>query len=191
MGNSHRCWDLYEAARRRLYTWVMRRRFAAWGEQSLLEPSARLRSPHLVEVGRDVYLCENLWLNAHDDGAQGTPTLRIGDGCYIGRSGQINAWREVVIESHVLIADRVFISDADHVFEDTNRPIRVQGARFKGAVRLEQGCWLGVGVVVLPGVTIGKNAIVGANSVVTKSVPAYAIVAGVPAKIIRFQQGEA
>ena len=84
-----------------------------------------------------------------------------------------------------MIADRVFIGDADHSYMDPEAPIRRQGDSFQGAVRLEDGCWIGIGAVILPGVTIGNNAVVGANAVVTKSVPARAIVVGVPAKIIR------
>ena len=61
----------------------------------------------------------------------------------------------------------------------------MQGDYFKGAVRLRQGCWLGIGVVILPGVTIGRNSVVVANSVVTRDVPDYAVVAGNPAKIIK------
>ena len=70
-----------------------------------------------------MHICSNAWLNVKDDKGEGKPTLTIGDGTYIGRSVQINAWQNVVIEDHVLIADRVYISDADHIFEKSTKPI--------------------------------------------------------------------
>jgi acetyltransferase-like isoleucine patch superfamily enzyme len=123
-------------------------------------------------------------VNAKDDRGDGAPTLRIGDGTYIGRFAQINAWRNVDIGDHVLRADRVFISDADHNYLDTNAPIRLQGDSFRGAVTLREGCWIGIGAVILPGVTIGRNSVVAANAVVTKDVPDGVVVGGIPAKII-------
>ena len=167
------------------YTVLMRRRFAVWGTDSRIELSAKLISPHLVHIGNNVRISEHAWFNAKDDRNDGMPTLKIGDGTYIGRFVHINAWQQVIIEKNVLLADRVFISDADHNYLNTEIPVIKQGDSFKGAVRLKEGCWLGIGVVILPGVTIGRNAVVAANSVVTKSVPDYAIVGGIPAKIIK------
>lgn len=177
-------WTFIERLTRFFYTVLMRRRFASWGVKSRLEPSAKLIHPGLVCVGDRVNICEHSWLNACDDQDNGRPTLTIGDGTYIGRFAHINAWRSVIIEKNVLIADRVFISDCEHMHTDTQRPIIQQGDVFKGEVRLKEGCWLGIGVVILPGVTVGRNAIVGANSVVTKSIPDYAIAVGIPAKVI-------
>lgn len=85
-----------------------------------------------------------------------------------------------------MIADRVYISDADHNFKELDIPIIHQGDYFKGSIRLKEGCWIGIGAVILPGVTIGKNAIVGANSVIRKDVPDYAVVSGNPATIIKY-----
>lgn len=127
---------------------------------------------------------EHAWLNAKDDRRDGQPTLRIGDGSYIGHYCQINAWREVSIGKDVLIADRVFISDADHTYDDVNVPIKLQGDAFAGAVILTDGCWVGIGAVILPGVVIGRNAVIGANSVVTHDVPDFAVVGGSPARLL-------
>jgi len=120
-----------------------------------------------------------------DDRKDGMPTLRIGDGTYIGRFAHINAWRNVRIGRDVLIADRVFISDCEHAFADTTVPIRLQGDIFRGNVMLMDGCWIGVGAVILPGVTVGRNAVVAANSVVNRDVAELTVVGGVPAKFIR------
>ncbi len=178
-------WSYLDSFATRCYTELIRTRFAYWGEGARIEPSAKLVSPHLVQVGNKVHICEHAWLNAKDDRGDGRPTLTIGDGTYIGRFVHINAWQSVIIEPNVLLADRVFISDADHNYEDIEIPVRLQGDCFKGPVKLKEGCWLGIGVVILPGVTIGRNAVVAANSVVTKPVPDYAVVGGIPAKVIK------
>lgn len=169
----------------KVYTAIMQKRFAAFGVKSRIETSSKLINPKLVKVGNNVYICEHAWINSKDSQETGIPTLTIGDGTYIGRFSHINAWHKVIIEQNVLIADRVFISDADHNYTDTNTPIRFQGDCFKSPVLLKEGCWIGIGAVILPGVTIGKNSIVAANSVVTKSVPDYSVVAGNPAKILK------
>ena len=167
-----------------IHTFWNRGRFGHWGVRSRLGSPSKLVHPRLITVGNNVHLGAYSWLNASDDRKDGMPTLQIGDGTYIGRFSQINAWREVVIGRNVLIGDRVFISDADHCFRDTSLPIIHQGDAFVGPVYLEDGCWIGIGAVILPGVIIGKNSVVAANAVVTQNVPEFSIVAGAPAKII-------
>ena len=168
-----------------VHTLLVRHRFHSWGKKSRIEPSSKLMSPQLIAVGNRVHICEHAWLNAKDDRGTGQPTLRIGDGTYIGRMVQINAWRDVEIGPNILIGDRVLILDADHNYDLTNHPIIWQGAAFKGAVHLLEGCWVGAGAVILPGITIGRNAVVAANAVVTKDVADRAVVGGVPAKNIK------
>lgn len=168
-----------------VYTLAMRGSFAAWGRGSRLGRGAKLVEPRLISVGDGVVLGEFAWLNSKDERGDGMPTLRIGDNTSIGRQVQINAWRSVTIGRSVLIADRVFISDADHNYADPETPIALQGDAFCGAVALRDGCWIGIGAVILPGVTVGRNAVVAANAVVTHDVPDRAIVGGIPAKIIR------
>lgn len=170
---------------RRLHVSLIRGRFGAFGNGSIVEPPATLVRPDLVHLGAGVWVREHAWLNAKDDLGDGHPTLKIGDGTYIGRFCQINAWQHVTIGKNVLIADRVFISDADHNYEDVRTPVLLQGDRFKGSVILHDGCWLGIGVVVMPGVTVGRNAVVAANAVITSDVPDYAVAGGVPARILR------
>lgn len=159
--------------------------FASWGRGSRLLRGSKLVSPHLVCIGSGVVLGEFAWLNAKDDRGDGRPTLRIGDGTYLGRFAHINAWRDVTIGSNVLIADRVFISDADHRFTSPDIPIVLQGDAFIGPVQLMDGCWIGIGAVILPGVTVGCNAVVAANAVVTEDVPDRTVVGGIPARVIK------
>lgn len=170
--------------RARAGTWLISDSFGHWGSGSVLGRRARLVSPHLIHVGCNVHLGDHAWMNAKDDRGDGEPTLRIGDGTYIGRLAQINAWRDVNIGRNVMIADRVFITDADHKYTDPELPIKDQGDAFFGPVRLEDGCWIGIGAVILPGVTIGRNAVVSANAVVMQDVPPHSVAGGIPARVI-------
>jgi serine acetyltransferase len=183
-----RMWDFFRFIERALllaHTLIARPRFAAWGTRSRLGLGAVLDSPNLVMVGANVDIGRHAWLNAVDDLGDGMPTLRIGTGTHIGRFAHINAWRQVHIGENVLIADRVFISDCSHDFSDQAVPIWHQKDVFVGPVVLHDGCWIGIGAVIMPGVTIGRNAVVGANAVVTRDVPDFAVAAGVPAKLLR------
>jgi acetyltransferase-like isoleucine patch superfamily enzyme len=180
-----RIWRALQRTGLVLHTVLVRRRFAAWGARSRIDAPVRLESPHLVQVGARVRICEHAWLNACDDRGDGQPTLRVGDGTYIGRFAHINAWRNVSIGRDVLIADRVYISDCEHGFTDISQPVIAQGDVFRGDVVLKDGCWLGIGVVILPGVTIGRNAVVAANSVVNRDVDDFTVVGGAPARFIK------
>lgn len=166
-------------------TFIKRRFFYSWGYGSKLGLHIKLNASQHISVGNSVSIGDYCWLNAKDYYKNGKPVLFIDDGTYIGRFVQINAWNEVKIGKNVLIGDRVFISDADHCYQDRNTPIILQGDCYKGSVYLKDGCWLCIGAVILPGVTIGKNSVVAANSVVTKDVPDFTVVGGIPAKIIK------
>jgi len=167
------------------YTIVMRGSFSNWGKHSQLGRHAKIVGAEMIHVGSNVLLGEHIWLNAKDSQNDGKVTLYIEDGAYIGRFVQINAWHNVFIGRDVLISDRVYISDADHHCDDINEPISKQGDSFKGGVTLGDGCWVGIGAVILPNVTIGRNAVIAANSLVTENVPDFTVVGGIPAKIIK------
>lgn len=89
-----------------------------------------------------------------------------------------------------MIADRVYISDTNHIYEDIDVPIKQQGLRDGRRVEIGRGAWLGIGAVVCGNVRIGENSVVGANAVVTVDVPDRTVVAGNPATIVRQHDGE-
>lgn len=116
------------------------------------------------------------------------PNITIGDGCHIGEFSHITACREVRIGNHVLTGRMIYISDNNHgdcTREEMETPPAQRKLTIKGPVIIEDNVWIGERAVILSGVTIGRGAIIAANAVVTQNVPAYAIVGGVPAKIIR------
>jgi maltose O-acetyltransferase len=108
--------------------------------------------------------------------------VTFGGGCRINENVYIEA---ASIGNDVLIAPNVSILSRTHQFARTDIPMSLQGYREEKKVIIEDDVWLGRNVVVLPGVIIGKGAIVGAGSVVTKNVDPFAIVGGIPAKLIK------
>jgi acetyltransferase-like isoleucine patch superfamily enzyme len=110
--------------------------------------------------------------------------ITIGDESEIVAGASLFAQTEgIEIGRGVLMAPNVQIYDAQHATSAPDLPIRAQGLARGGKVRIGDGAWLGANVVVLEGVTIGRNAVVGANSVVTKDVPDHATAAGIPAVV--------
>ncbi len=92
----------------------------------------------------------------------------------------------IIIEDDVLVGSGVHFYTGNHAFKNLNIPIIDQGHDESKEVELKKGCWIGANAILLAGVTIGENSVVAAGSVVTKSIPAGVIAAGVPAKIIKY-----
>lgn len=114
--------------------------------------------------------------------------LIIGDRCDIGTRNRIVG--EIVIESDVLLGMDNYISSSDHIYDNPDMPIMDQGARFirrngHDELKIGQGSWIGTHVVIIGDVHIGKNCVIGANSVVTRDVPDYSVAVGTPAKVIK------
>ena len=113
-----------------------------------------------------------------------TASLRFGSGTMVGSFAHIVCTRAVNIGERVLIADRVFISDTEHDYRDPTRPVMDQPLRYIADVSIGPGSWIGENVCIL-GCKIGRNCVIGANSVVTKDVPDFCVAAGAPAALIR------
>lgn len=175
--------SVVERVQLRISTLSARARFRSFGRSSLIKQGSKLNHPESVVVGERVLIREYAWINAVPR-ADDRPSLVIDDGVYIGRFAQINAMGDVTIEHDVLISDRVFITDSTHDSGDDAVPIIRQGRRFEAPVKICSGCWIGIGAVILPGVTIGRNAIVGPNTVVHKDVPELGMAFGNPAKVV-------
>lgn len=117
---------------------------------------------------------------------QGHPSeIIIGDGVVIGDYNRFASMNSIVIEDNVLFAAYVHITDHSHEYRNPNIPVVKQGVFTKGGVRVCKGSWIGLRVSILSGVTIGEHSVVAAGSIVTKDVPAFSVVAGIPAKVIK------
>jgi acetyltransferase-like isoleucine patch superfamily enzyme len=134
-----------------------------------------------LRIGRWAWLGHNTKIRVHEG------EVSIGAKTVMGQECTISAFQQVCIGRECIVADRVMLIDFDHGVVEVERPIRLQGI-YKRDVRVGHNVWLGYGACILRGVTVGDNAIVGTSSVVTKEVPANAVVAGSPARIIRMRE---
>lgn len=112
------------------------------------------------------------------------PVIRVGDRCLIGKGSGIVGHLEIVIGDDVWTGHHVYITDQNHGYQDRDLPISRQ-VMPERPVSIGDGSWLGHGTVVLPGATIGRHVVIGANSVVTGHIPDFSVAVGVPARVIR------
>jgi acetyltransferase-like isoleucine patch superfamily enzyme len=133
-----------------------------------------------VRFGRWTWIGDGTKIRCHEG------LVRIGAKTVMGQECTISAYQHISIGEQCIVADRVMLIDFDHNVTEVDRPIRVQGI-YKRDVRVGSNVWIGYGAQILRGVTVGDNAIIGASSVVTSDVPANAVVAGAPARIIRMR----
>jgi acetyltransferase-like isoleucine patch superfamily enzyme len=134
-----------------------------------------------VRYGRFVWIGDGTKIRCHEG------EVEIGAKTVIGQECTFSAYRRVRIGEQCVIADRAMFIDFDHGVVEVERPIRVQGIYMRD-IEVGSNVWIGYGACVLRGVRVGDNAIVGTNSVVTRDVPANAVVAGIPARIIRMRE---
>ena len=162
-----------------------------------------IRHPGKIFLGRNVILDDNCVLDAKGSNNRG---IFIGDNVIVGRNSVISckdgdihignntniamncfiqSAKTVRIGSNVLFAAYCYvIGGGDHETDRTDIPILAQGQIVKG-ITIEDNCWLGAGVKVVDGITVGRDSIIGASAVVTKDVPEFSIAAGVPAKVLK------
>jgi acetyltransferase-like isoleucine patch superfamily enzyme len=166
----------------RLRAAMWRLRGARIGPKSRIGRNCVITRPQGLSTGERVQLEHGVYLKMVGDEA----AIAIGAHSFVGFGAELDVALELRIGSHVLIAPGCFITDHGHAHR-AGAPIDTQG-NVARAVRIGDDVWLGAHAVVLPGVSIGDGAVVGAGAVVTRDVPAGAIVAGVPARVIRQRQ---
>jgi acetyltransferase-like isoleucine patch superfamily enzyme len=133
-----------------------------------------------LRIGAGTLLEPGCWLTLAPEGE-----IEIGEGCFLNRNTMIAAQRRVVIGDHTMLGNGCFLGDAEHRFDDPEKPVTWQGFTSKGPVVIGPNCWFGVNCVVTSGVRIGERCVIGANSVVTRDLPDRVVAAGAPAKMIR------
>lgn len=159
--------------------------FASFGEGSVIVPPARVTTPDAIHIGDGVIVHEHAWLSVVAAIEGSTPKLTIGDGTSINRLVHIACVGQVEIGANVLFAERVFIGDTYHDYEDVTRPVIEQSMAEPKKVTIGDGAFLGIGAVILQGVSLGEQAYVAAGAVVTADVPARTLVAGNPARVVK------
>ena len=132
-----------------------------------------------ISIGRRVYIQRSCTFSMGEKGR-----INIGAETRIGSDAILASQEKITIENNVLIAARVYIGDSNHCSVRKDIPIMYQGSTKPAEIYIGSGSWLGVNVSILPGVRLGRNCVVAANSLVTKSFPDGVIIAGIPARIM-------
>ncbi len=167
-----------------------------------------LRHPHKINIGDNVIVDDNCVLDAKGQDNNG---IQIGNGVFLGRNTILNCKNgdivlkdnvnigfnsmifsasNVTLEQDNLIAAYCYFVGGTHHYDDPELPVLFQKRSSEG-IRVEPGCWIGAHVTVFDGTEIGKNAVVGAGSVVNEDIPEYSIAAGVPCKVMKNRRDDA
>lgn len=164
------------------------RRFGSFGAGSVIcFPTNTIFNERYIRIGRDTMIGPQCTLSAGMVPGQeclSDTVVSIGDRCLIGKGSGIVGHFSIDIGNDVWTGHHVYITDQNHGYEDPTRPIAVQTMPEK-AVRIGDGSWIGHGSVVLPGAEIGRNVVIGANSVVTGRIPDHSVAVGAPARVVR------
>ena len=145
--------------------------------------AVRVDRPWSVTFGERAEIEDDVWFKVVADEAK----VEVSAYTFIGRGAEIDASLSVSIGDHVLVAPGVFITDHNHVIEGRGL-IDGQGC-VAARVVIGDGAWLGARSIVLPGVNVGRGAVIGAGAVVSRDVADWAIVAGVPARLLGYRGG--
>ncbi|MGI9019141.1 MAG: acyltransferase [Solirubrobacterales bacterium] len=135
----------------------------------------------VVRFGRFVWVGDGTKIRCHEG------EVEIGAKTVLGQECTISGFERIRIGQECVIADRSMFIDFDHGIVEVDRPIRKQGIYMK-PVAIGSNVWIGYGACVLRGATVGDNAVLGTNSVVTNDIPANAVAGGVPARVIRMRE---
>jgi maltose O-acetyltransferase len=177
-----RAYQIWSGMLRRVRRQWLRLRGVQFGSRCWIQSIEIPRNPWDIVLGDEVALDKHVVLltNGH---RQTAPRIRIGGCTYVNRFTMFDASDSIVVGERCMIGPFCYITDHDHgmpLGEDV-RAQRLESA----TTRIGNDVWIGAGVMVLKGVTIGDGAVVGAGAVVTKDVPFGAVVAGVPARVVR------
>ena len=184
---------IYLHGTRRFYSLLLRfcMKFDYLGKNVIVSPFCDIRrgaAPY-IRLGNNVSLGKDVWLNIPYEApapVKNKPVITIGDGSAIGRRCTISGVHRIEIGKKTLFGPGVFITDHSHEFENPDLPIMDQGITEGGTIIVEDGCWFGHNSAVVchhgREIRIGKDTIIGANAVVTKSFPAYGVLVGIPAR---------
>jgi acetyltransferase-like isoleucine patch superfamily enzyme len=150
--------------------------FESIGTDVIIEKGVRIFHPETIEIGDNVYIGHDTILHGHPYGI-----MTIGSNVWIGPQCYFHSAGNITIDSNVGIGPNVKMITSYHEY---GKPIRNQPLIFK-PILLEDGCDIGVGSIINPGVTIGKNTQIGSGSVVTRNIPDKVLAVGNPAKVVK------
>lgn len=184
--------DKWNAAKTYFFTGYSMRQYKSFGTNSFLGRHSTYIGEQYISIGNNTIIGDYGRLTATDyyihSNSHYTPIIEIGNGCSIGEQSHITSINKIIIGNGVLTGPRVLITDNAHGDSDyatLQRPPLQRELYSKGGVSIGDNVWIGEGAMIIGNVNIGEGVIIAANSVVTNDIPAYCLVAGCPAKIIK------
>lgn len=175
-------------------TLCIRKKFKSFGKNVLFQKIDFLKGPEYISIQEGSSFEKHLYLSAWDcyqtknSLQRFTPSINIGANCHFGAFNHITAINSIEIGDNLLTGKNVTITDNSHGFTDFEdlsiEPI-LRPLISKGPIKIGNNVWIGDKATILPNIIIGDGAVIGANAIVTKNVPAYSVVAGNPAKIVK------
>lgn len=157
------------------------------GKHSFIREHAKISGGGYITVGDNtrIYPYSRLECFTNISGETLNPCLQIGDNIIMGRNTTILCANKIVIGSNCMFGSYCFISDENHGMDpSSDKRYECQPLQLSNVI-IGENCWIGEKVIILPGITIGDNAIVGAGSVVTRDIPPNTIAVGNPARVIK------
>jgi len=187
-----------------LRKWFYPRLLKKVGKGVVFGRNITLRHPHKIAIGANTVVDDNVVLDAKGEANSG---IQIGQNAFIGRNSIISCKEGSIIlddycnisancsllsETEIRVGKYCFlagncylVAGGNHVFKDASVPIMFQPSYSRGGIQIEDDVWLAAGVIALDGVRIGKGSVIGAGSVVTRSLPEFSIAWGSPAKKVK------
>ena len=154
------------------------------GVFSYVNNPLKIKGRKNIVIGPRVYVGYKSWIECNPLSKNSQAILEIGHGSSIGNFNHIYCISKIKIGKKVLTTDKVYISDCSHNFSSIYKPIIHQGVKQLNSVEIGDGSWIGESVSII-GSSIGKNSVIGANSVVVNDIPDYCVAVGSPAKIVK------
>ncbi|MCX8022639.1 MAG: acyltransferase [Syntrophorhabdaceae bacterium] len=176
---------LFVRIRAKAFSILISGAFHSFGRRSVIMPPLRISGEKRIGIGNGVFIGPDSWLLVMDGGHKDNVAIHIGDGVSAVGSLILSAVKSVTLEEDVLFAKNVYVSDHMHRYRETGIPVLSQGFDKIEPVLIKRGAWIGQNVVICPGVTIGEGSVIGANSVVTESVPDFSLAVGAPARVVK------
>lgn len=164
---------------------IARLKLKSCGKYLDISNKARLVNLKYVDIGDSFIMDEFAEICCNPINNEIVPSLVIGNNVHLSKHCCIGCSNKIVLENDVRLAPYCHITDRNHVYTDVNIPIWRQTSESPGPVIIGQQTWLGFGVQVMPGVSIGKHCVIAAGSIVTKDIPDYSVAIGSPAKVIK------